>query len=62
MFDGIANFDAMNLFCLCDVILRVGLVESVFDVILRKSSTLNFWLSVYWNIAPKGSAIVVKLN
>ena len=54
MFDGIANFDAMNPFSLCDVILRVGLVESVFDVILRKSSTLNFWLCVCRNITPKG--------
>ena len=54
MFDGIANFDAMNPFSLCDVILRVGLVESVFDAILRKSSTLNFWLCVCQNITPKG--------
>ena len=54
MFDSIANSDAINPFSFCDVILRVGLVESVFDVILRKSSTLNFWLCACRNIAPKG--------
>ena len=54
MFDGIANFDAINPFSLCDVILPVGLVESVFDAILRKSSNLNFWLCVCQNIASKG--------
>ena len=30
-----ANFGAINPFIMWDVILRVGLVESVFDVILR---------------------------
>ena len=37
----------LNPFSLCDVILRVGgLLENVFDVILRRSSTFKFWLCV----------------
>ena len=48
------NMPWINPFKCVQYYVLVGLVESVFDVILCRSSTCKFWLCIWQNIMPTG--------